>query len=113
MRLTTSGSARNFVDAIVGRVTTKDLQPSLRGPYIRLVTQGAAKQPILLGTARCFLTTICRRTYRSLSGCESLIILGTMMWWFWRRAMVSCGLFIDHMNAITHCSLRSAAVATA
>jgi His-Xaa-Ser system radical SAM maturase HxsC len=49
MRLTTSGTARNFVDEIVGRVTTKDLQPSLRGPYIRLFTEGACQTTDLTG----------------------------------------------------------------
>jgi His-Xaa-Ser system radical SAM maturase HxsC len=49
MRLTTSGVARHFTDEIVGRVTTKDLQPSDRGSYVRLFAQGAYQTNDLVG----------------------------------------------------------------
>ena len=41
MRLTTSGSARNFNGAIVGRVTTTDIDSPLRGDCIRAFTEGS------------------------------------------------------------------------
>ena len=40
MRLTTAGSARNFNDAIVGRIATDDLCPSLRRDCIRFFAEG-------------------------------------------------------------------------
>jgi len=40
MRLTTSGSARNIGDAIIGRLTTQDLPRDLRRDHVRLVPKG-------------------------------------------------------------------------
>jgi His-Xaa-Ser system radical SAM maturase HxsC len=41
MRLTTSGSARNFNDAVVGRLTTKNIPLELRSEHIRFFAAGA------------------------------------------------------------------------
>ena len=114
MRLTTSGTARNFVDEIVGRVTTKKpaaLSSRTLYSFIhrrRLPNNRSGWVPRAAFSRR----SDDGPSSRSI-GCESLTILGMMMSWFWRRAVVSCALFIDHLNATTHCSLRSAVVVTA
>lgn len=41
MRLTTAGSARNFDDGVVGRLTTENLPPELRSEHIRFFAAGA------------------------------------------------------------------------
>lgn len=40
MRLTTTGSARNFATSLVGRVTTRDLPQSKRDAHVRLLHHG-------------------------------------------------------------------------
>jgi His-Xaa-Ser system radical SAM maturase HxsC len=49
MRLTTSGSARNISDAVVGRVTTQNLPHSDRSEYIRFLPQGQGSAVDLSG----------------------------------------------------------------
>jgi His-Xaa-Ser system radical SAM maturase HxsC len=49
MRLTTSGSARNFNHEIVARLTTKELAREARGQYVRLLLEGEDPSTDLTG----------------------------------------------------------------
>lgn len=49
MRLTTTGSARNFATSLVGRITTEDLPQSQRDVHVRLLQQGEAPSRNLTG----------------------------------------------------------------
>lgn len=68
MRLTTTGSARNFATSLVGRITTGDLQHSQRDVHIRLLADGENRVSDLdgyrailaYGTASTFLPVVDR-----------------------------------------------------
>jgi len=49
MRLTTTGSARNFSGGIVGRVATQDVPLAFRGQHIRFLARGAEQSVDLAG----------------------------------------------------------------